>query len=357
MSQFRSHHEEAYGPIAEATGDDLYAKAHDLQESARGSKTYTHEEMYRADLRSGEHIEKFKGRTIFDDAADITAMVTETRLHRLVEKLDKVAREQGREIGAFGNSSQASATSWHDGHSVEDTVRHSEEGWDAGLEKMFKAIEDIEAEGGFSRVPDIMTDVAGDDVNVANYAKGQPENMNRYIWPETDPPREIHISANMTIAAQISTEAAINRGAALAHAVDVIESSGDTRVKITGYFVMEAYDDDSEDRRAMHVIRFPIKEAGHSMVLSRLTMALAHPCMTRRVMFAAMEDRSIMYRAIHEATTNGGYSRPGYTPEHMRGEIHFDSLKRSRDAAKYQTPEKARRNVGEIFAEAGYDLR
>lgn len=351
MSQFIAQNKRAFTH----RDKEAFNQLHNFETRASNSKTYTHREAF-GFAESGDIIE-------FPEA---TILQRETTLRELAEKLKASLKEKvGNDSSAVDASvlskeyttfSSLRKGSFYGNVSVEQTLQDVKKGWDTGLQKMFAALDDITAMGGVSKVPDVRQDVAGDEPNIAAYTAGQPENMTRYEWPEAEA-ETITLRVSSGAPAGVSSDALINRGAAIVHAVEELEAAG-VGVEIIGEHETQGLLKDSTGRKPYLHSYVTLKKAGQRPNLSRITFALAHPCMLRRLSFAEIEQLP-----LGVSVAIGLKSGYGMATEDLK-DLPLGSEKTTifippvtaRTNRFFKTPEGAANAIAEVFSEAGFNL-
>lgn len=136
--------------------------------------------------------------------------------------------------------------------------------------------------------------------NIPAYAAGVPESM---MFPvETERQTRIaRICVNISASASIDPESIINRGAAIVALID--------RLQIEGWRIELSVVDQSRHDNDTSSYRIVVKQAQEPIDMDRISFALAHPSMLRRVLFR-----------IHETVFprfDPGYGSPANLPQYL----------------------------------------
>lgn len=360
MSQFIAQNKRAFTH----RDTEAFKTAEDMHTRANNSSTYTHREAF--GFADGEiiDIDKRDGHP-----HDATVLRKRLSIRDLLEKLEASRSEttSGIRYGdkvAIVKAAPDAYTTWDScseladfhGAKLEESIQHAKAGWDAGLKKMFAALDDIKAMGGISKVPDAVQDVAGDEPNIAAYSAGQPENMTRYEWPETETER-VTVRISYGASGDVSPQTLIYRGAAVVHAVEVLEAAG-IGVEIICDKQTKGFVEDSTGRKPYLQTITKIKEAGQRPNIARITFALAHPDMLRRLSFANREQLPIGVGAMFKVNA-GSYGSSTNDLKNMplsNNPTVFIGALDAWNEQKYDTAERAARTVAKTFSEAGFNL-
>ena len=152
-------------------------------------------------------------------------------------------------------------------------------GWPDGLKKIERALEDIEAMPVMEPLP--VFDVCGEAFNLDAVLTGQPENMFYFMPQESNKPRIVQIAFNFVYSAGVPANDIIDRGAAIASAVNDIENQG-MRVELFAYCA-------TRNNRKTSSCFIKLKDAEQPLELERVVFAVAHPSMLRRLWFKYAE--------------------------------------------------------------------
>lgn len=197
---------------------------------------------------------------------------------------------------------------WTDtaGATYEQALELVTAGWPVGREAWANA-----ATADFSQfaspAPTVTYDVAGAFPDIPRAVAGDPACFADRGADDCARP-VITVMVNIVSSAGVSVDVIRNRGLAILTAIDNAEARG-IRVEIIG-----AYAAHSLGRGATDLITWPLKSADSPVDLDRLTFALAHPSMGRRLLFAVREGDP-RYAAIGLTSTHG---TPDEVPQQYR---------------------------------------
>ena len=167
------------------------------------------------------------------------------------------------------------------------------------------------------------------------YAAGVPEDMfTPSEFGNPVPKSIIRIVVNITANSNVSTEAIVNRGAAILALIDRIQATGQ-RVEL----VAEFHSRFGSDQCAMSVT---VKRPEEPADLDRIAYAIAHPSMLRRSMFRAMEF-TVPYRV------SGYGSADDFTDRVSGKDVYIKSMLSD---SGYGNRDKAREMINAIWEEA-----
>lgn len=225
-------------------------------------------------------------------------------------------------------------------------VKFATEGWQEGRNKLEKVLARLSSTSGFAPAPE--DDVAGGVLDVPSFVAGDPCHY------ECDPEdtfgqtRVIRLLVPLSASCGVHANTLLNRGVALASAIDTLESRG-LQTEVIAYSVHCA-------GRGQVCIRHTVKNAGEHLTPERLAASVCHPATFRRINFAGVE--ALGGRVVGEFKTDslvGGY---GY-PTHLNtldleeaGTVLFPAVWNG----DWSTPEAARKSVSKAFESAGYTL-
>jgi len=155
----------------------------------------------------------------------------------------------------------------------------AEFGWKEGLEQIEKALDEINAEPYLEPAP--VFDVTGEAFNLDAVLQGQPENMMFFMDQESNKPRVVSLAFNFSHGCSVGASEIMERGAAIASAVNDIESAG-IRVELYAF-------KGTRKGKFRTTALIKLKDADQPLELERLCFAAAHPSMLRRLWFRLAE--------------------------------------------------------------------
>lgn len=208
-------------------------------------------------------------------------------------------------------ASRKSASDWHGGVDWDDTLTLARTGWADGLDAVADVRDALwDSLGDSVERPSPRYAVAGQHVDVGRWLTGHPECMVAApMEVETGVGRVAKVTVNGAVSGGVRADTLVYRGAAIALVVDALEACG-VRCEVEWQMGI----DDSQ------LLRVPLKAADQPLDIDRLTFALAHPCMLRRLVFSWMECQPREWRDAH--SVGGGYGAPATTPNRYVGDVH-----------------------------------
>jgi len=214
-------------------------------------------------------------------------------------------------------------------HSLKQAMQLATNGWPEGLKKIQRALDDIEALPAVEVLP--VFDVCGEAFNLDAVLQGQPENMFYFMPQESNKPRVIQLGFNFSFGHSVSAESIIERGAAIASAVNDIEHTG-IRVELYAFHATK--------KNGYHSSIFiKLKDADQPLELERVVFAAAHPSMLRRLWLRYAEQQEDWKKRYTE--TYGAPCDPKH--EHFT-EAGFDDQMIKVDSDTMQ-PDEVKRSI------------
>lgn len=168
-------------------------------------------------------------------------------------------------------------------------------------------------------------DMVGEIVDQPRYLSGMPDPfLTRYeplegITTEGKTKRIYRILVNLTYICYTSADEILNRGAAIAALVDLLEEQG-KRAEVIGVTHVKAF-----DANKIYLTNFiPIKDAGQPLDIDFIYFVLAHPAMLRRFAFSVWETYP---QGIRERIgIPGGYGRPATPNDTIDSDLYFPEI-------------------------------
>ena len=234
------------------------------------------------------------------------------------------------------------AMDWDLGAGYAGAFELARQGWPEGVKKMKKIA--VEAGEHFEQVPALEYDVAGAFPLVPLYCAGSPEHM---ALPAEAPSRPVcRMAVEVSQAWHIEAEASMRYGVAIVSAVQaliqagvVVELWGVRSGKIT---------DNYKGKSDWFSWAFPLGGGGQAMDLDRVAFCLAHPALSRRIVFGITERRPELVessKSNYMRNSGDGVADAGFN-------VHIPRLHKTSEA---ETVEIAREKVAKILTEAGYN--
>ena len=169
---------------------------------------------------------------------------------------------------------------FHGTDNYDEACKLARDGWPEGLEKLTSKL-DLCLGKGKSRYR--VNDVAGDYPDIGRFLSGVPVCMSRRVIDQGRKRPIIDIIMNVSYSGNTSQDAIINYGAAVASAVDELETAG-FRVNIQIGCMVKG-----NETGTLYGCLVNAKTAGESLDLDRLIFFIAHPSFFRRFGFGYFE--------------------------------------------------------------------
>lgn len=215
-----------------------------------------------------------------------------------------------------------------DAVSMQHMRKLTTEGWDAGRERVARLTAMLEDTiQGQIIPPEIAYDVTGDVLDIGRYVNGEPEDFMYFQEPEErrDSPvaKVVRLVMNLSISGSVHSDNLIERGAAMAACVSLLERQG-IRCEV------DVFAASSENLCTW--IR--IKEASMPIQIDALATMLAHPSTFRRLIFRAWELHPDIGR---EVWNYNGYGYPNACANEDKGDIYMDHILTANDPGHRET--------------------
>jgi len=168
-------------------------------------------------------------------------------------------------------------------NSFEESQQLAISGWAEGRDAMDADVEFAKAKEASFKRPDWEYGMAGQRVCVPSYAAGAPMHMMFMDDEDAKPLPIVRIYCDIGAVWYTSTEAMIRKGAAVVALIDQIERAGQ-RVELIATQISKTHRQYDEQH-----IFITVKQPDEPLDLDRISFAVAHPSMLRRVCFRIME--------------------------------------------------------------------
>ena len=225
---------------------------------------------------------------------------------REFDSLDEFYNVACKDEGLKGYASHSESSSKYDftkTHTFSDAVHLARYGWEEGLAKL-DYYEEMADKDYASKVADNIWDVenqvTGSYVDVASYLQGIPECMCDFVSKRTNNFADVIV--NPTISAFVKADTIIKRGREIIKLVDALEKRH-IKTRVSLIQVVKGWEGN------YYILHITCKDYNDLLDQNRLVFALAHPSMTRRIMFAMQEQETDIREDF--GCPDGGYGRPG----------------------------------------------
>lgn len=168
---------------------------------------------------------------------------------------------------------------------------------------------------------DVSYDYEGHNIDVGRFVEGEPECWQKFETKIVDGSgnKIIRLVFNASVSAGIRPNVIIQRGAAIASLIELLEFAGHRVELILAFCGREFRGSSKEVRNEFYI---PVKDANQPMDLAKLIYILAHPSVLRRLYLRAMELETDD-EFISDMNVGFGYGRPSEIPEDKRGDIYI----------------------------------
>lgn len=258
------------------------------------------------------------------------------RNHGTVRKQVELAKKKPKH-GYPASRNTGASTRWDYNAGFDGAVKLAEEGWSEGAEKIKSVVDKVsEILRPKTFQQEIKYDVTGGYVNVGMYLNGEPECFVNYVPPEK-PRKPLRIVVNAAASAAVDAQALINRGAAIAAAIDVLERRG--------YMVELDIIQSIKNGKTEYTTIARAKDMGQPIDLDRMAFCLAHPAYLRRIIFGVeeQEEKDIQIKI----GVGDGYGTPNEDHE-IEHDIYFAKTFMG-EGRKFATPELAANWVKQVL--------
>ena len=184
----------------------------------------------------------------------------------------------------WGNGQSVDGTEDFTGSaSFEEAQQLAISGWSEGRDAMGANVEFAKAKQATFKRPDWEYSRAGQRVCIPSYVAGAPMHMMLLDDEDATPLPIVRIFCDIGATYNTSAEAMTRKGAAVVALIDQIERSGQ-RVELIATQITDTHGQYEEQH-----IHITVKESFEPLDLDRVSFAVAHPSMLRRVCFRIME--------------------------------------------------------------------
>lgn len=172
---------------------------------------------------------------------------------------------------------------WFGGVTWKEAWELATHGWKEGAEKIkHYRTEIFNLLSEHIPTQSVVNATTGYAVNVGAYLSNDPECfIYRELNNNDEPPKQFRLVVSVARSSSVSSEVIITRGAMICAMVDAIEMAGH-RVEII-------CNEKSESYGRVHEIDIVVKQYNQPLNIAGLSFCLAHPAMSRRLLFSADE--------------------------------------------------------------------
>lgn len=239
-----------------------------------------------------------------------------------------------------GDSSTATASDFHGGWSMEQTIETVTKGqgyWKEAADAIHKIAVDNKdtptPRNVINRRP--RRAVAGSRAHVPAALAGTPKAMVKATRAPRFKP-VLRIAVPLVGNCNVDAKAFFNRGAAILSAIKALDAQG-VQVEVIGYLF-------SRHGETAGFYTVPLKRAEHRLAAADLSYALCHPTVTRRIYMALLERSEVMLEA-----TQASYGQASGINEELLED--FDVKLDTIDSSHYNSKQNATKNIERQFKE------
>jgi hypothetical protein len=240
---------------------------------------------------------------------------------------------------------------WSGTKSFADAVGLAGTGWSEGLEKVRRISEQIGHIAGCRALsPEMIHDVCGAWVDVGVFVSGEPECMLDVVMQEKEGVGKVlRITVEGFYSSSVGSNQIINRGAAAMALIDALENAGYSCEVIHSCAMQKAFN--GECRWEADLM---LKRSGEALDADRLSFALIHQAMFRRIYFALCEHEPLeIRREFGFGDYLGNYGFPEESTLKDESQVYFETLCTD-NQSKFSTVDSAAQWLREILDK--YDL-
>lgn len=258
--------------------------------------------------------------------------------------------EEFRAAGLRGRGGLIVKDYWTGASSWEEIDRLVSHGWAEGVERarrmridMDEHIASLGLEGAVETED---YDVSGAAVDVGLYCEGEPECMMEFTEQVMPNSRVVRVLVQINYLSDVSADAAMRRGVAVAGVVDALEAAG-LEVELWAVDHTEAsvpsalHGDKPEPYRYRHAVQ--IKRPGEPFPLDRMAFAVGHPGFYRGLSFAV--------RVVNKGGQNG-VTDPFPASQAGPTDLIVPPMTSSQECSVFNNDENACKWACELFAGA-----
>ena len=247
-----------------------------------------------------------------------------------------------------GRTSRDESAGWTGSASIEAAVALAETGWRDKAKNLARRSAALMAQvGRHLQTVDPCYDIAGASIEMGRYNSGRPDCWIDWTPVVTDTPGNhiIRIVFNASVSGDMSLECIEARGAAVVALVEALELAG-KRVEL------EVVRSGMAGGKRL-VCGVVVKSPDQPYDADRLTFALCHPSMLRRLLFSVGESMT-----PDELKTLGWRSSDiGLTPDHSLDHIEADIRLTDNDMRSWDNPENAQAAILALLKQQGVAIK
>lgn len=228
------------------------------------------------------------------------------------------AETQQDESDILGASLSRYDTGWYGTADMDEAIELARFGWEEGRRQLLRQVGRVAIDRLVGRrlAVDPAPSYNGDEVDVDNFLAGRPDHMVEYPLRYDAGGKQATVLMNCSMAAHVSAERIMRRGAAVLAAIEALRAEGYS----LGLTMTEASRDDWAHTTVEYHI--PVVHPGGFLDMDAAAFCVAHPSFLRRLIFALNEHEPAKLRRAMGFHVGGGYG----TPVKMRSELPAHSF-------------------------------
>ena len=216
------------------------------------------------------------------------------------------AETQQEESDILGASLVRYDTGWYGTADMDEAIELARFGWEEGRRQLLRQAGRVAIDRLVGRrlVVDPMPSYSGDEVDIDNFLMGRPDHMVEYPLRYDAGGKQATVLMNCSIAARVSAERIMRRGAAVLAVIEALRAEGYS----LGLTMTEATRDDWAHTTVEYHI--PVVHPGGFLDMDAAAFCVAHPSFLRRLIFALNEHEPVDLRRVMGFYRAGGYGQP-----------------------------------------------
>lgn len=216
------------------------------------------------------------------------------------------AREQQAASDMSSASLREDDPEWYGTATIEEAIGLARFGWEEGRRQLLRQAGRVAVDKLVGRrlTVDPVPSYSGDEVDIDNFLTGRPDHMVEYPLRYDAGGKQAAVLMNCSMAARVSVERIMRRGAAVLAAIEALRAEGYS----LGLTMAEASRGGCADTIVEYYI--PVVHPGGFLDMDTAAFCVAHPSFLRRLIFALNEHEPARLRRTMGFRSGGGYGWP-----------------------------------------------
>lgn len=234
------------------------------------------------------------------------------------------------------------------------------DGWPEGLKKV-KEISGIMFNNVSQMIErvEVNHDIEGHLIDVSRFVDGEPECWMKFedvIQEAQSGNKLIRITFNCTVSSGVSTDVIVRKGAAIAALIELLEYSGHRVELILIEAVAPSRSGTFTDNPSPEILVYiNLKTFDQNSDMANISYALAHPSVSRALMFSVAETAPEETRKKCGIYKYGSYGSPTDIPKTEKGDIHIGHSRHGEP--QWASEQAAEKWIIEQLAKQGVHLK